>query len=626
MKQLRLAFVCFVILFLFASTFVNGQRVDSVAWARNRTQYYYDKANSFELPVSYRIDTIIKSLEQYNPSFNRNRLSEWMGNIGRPSKRIVFEPRHTVGFDYGVHSFDDLLFNNYTQPYYQVRKPYTSLFYLSGPEKEEILQVIHSQNINKTWNVGINFRVMDSWGSYQWQSCDNRQLMVNTNYVAPLGKYRVLAAYYHSSIEIQENGGVSDSIFENKLTTQTLSVPVYLQAANNQYKETGFFVKQIYNFKRMKVDSIPHRTFNPGSISLTLHYYKNSQTYSDLDGKSGYYRNIYFDTTATHDSIHFRWFESNFAWTNGISENPLSPQAFNLVFGIRHKYIEYIDTFKIQTFNHITPYAALSVFAFGKFHLDLNGEYVIGDYNGGDFSLKAVAKFDFLKKHPGKILFTSGLFYTQKEADWFYTWRYSNYFKWKNDFDKQNLITYFAKLKIGTFNADVSLHQLNNFVYLSNNAKPEWQDNMIHVLVAKLSKDISWGRLQIDNDLVYQYTPDHSIIKLPQIAAMQSWYLNLQLFKKYMYLQPGVSFYYNTSYFADDYMPSTRMFYTQETKQIGNYVYADVFANVQIKRANVFLKYQHINSGWTNYNFYMMPHYPQQASALKLGVIWRFYD
>lgn len=615
-----------LILFVVCHTFSFGQRIDSVAWARNRTQYYFDKTNPFEMPVTSRIDTIIKGLEQYNPSFNRNKLSEWAGNIGRPSKRLVFEPRNSIGFDYGMHSFDDLLFNNYTQAYYQVRRPYTSLNYISGPEKEEVFQVIHSQNVNKTWNVALNFRVMDSWGSYQWQSCDNRQLIVNTNYFAPSGKYRLLAAYYHSSIEIQENGGVNDSIFENKLAPQSLSVPVYLQSANNQYKETGFFVKQIYNFKRLKRDSIERSSFNPGSVHLSLHYYKNAQTYTDKKELSTYYNNIYFDSTATHDSIYYRFFESNFAWTNGISANPLSPQAFNLVFGIKHKFIEYKDTFRVINFNQLTPYAALSVFAFGKFHLNMNAEYVIGDYNGGDFSMKAVAKFDFLKLQPGKILFTSGFNYTQKQADWIYVWKYANYFKWKNDFDKQNYISYFANLKIGSFKADVALHQLNNYVYLDNNAKPDWQDKMIHVLVAKLSKDISWGKLQIDNDIIYQYTPDKSIIKLPQIAAMQSWYFNLQLFKKYMYLQPGVSLYYNSAYFADNYSPALRMFYTQNVKQIGNHVYGDVFANVQIKRANVFIKYQHINSGWGNTDYYLIPYYPQQASALKFGIVWRFYD
>jgi len=617
----------FILLIVFFCTQKSlGQRTDSVAWARMRTQYYYDKANTFDMPVSFKIDTIIKGLEQYNPSFNRKNLSEWSGNIGRPGKQLVFNPLHITGFDYGVHSFDNLLFNNYTQPYYQVRKPYTSLNYISGPEKEDLLQVIHSQNINKSWNASINFRVMDSWGSYQWQACDNRQLIINTNYFAPNGKYRMLAAYYHSSIEIQENGGINDSIFENHITSQSLSVPVNLQSANNQFKETGFFVKQIYNFKKLKKDSIARSTFNPGSVSFSFHYYKNSQTYSDAEKKSKYYRNIYLDSTATHDSIHYYFAESNFAWTNGISENPLSPQALNLVFGLRHKFIEYKDTFRVKTFNQLTPYAALSVFAFGKFHLNLNGEYVIGDYNGGDFSLKALAKFDFLKKQPDKIIFTSGVYYTQKEADWFYAWQYSNHFKWNNEFDKQNLITYFANLKIGTLNAGISLHQLNNFVYLNNDAIPDWHDKMIHVFVAKISKDISWGRLQIDNDFIYQYTPDNTIIKLPQITAMQSWYFNLQLFKKYMYLQPGFTLFYNTSYFADDYMPANRMYFTQENKEIGNYLYADVFANVQIKRANVFLKYQHINSGWTNYNYYMMPHYPQQSSALKLGIIWRFYD
>jgi len=624
--MLKLKKYIVIILLFFTSMTGFSQIIDTVAISRNKTTYFYDKVNSFELPVYIKIDTILKGFQHYNPSFNRNHFNEWSGNIGRPAKSMIFEPSHQTGFDYGVHSFDNLLFTNYTQSYFQVRKPYTSIYYVSGPEKEDILQVIHSQNITNTWNVGLNFRVIDSWGSYQWQNCDNRQLLLNTNYISPFGKYRILAAYYHNSFKIQENGGANDSVFENRISNQSLSVPVNLQSASNQWKESGFFIKQFYNFKKIKTDTNINRTFNPGTISHTFQYSIQKQTYIDSDGKSGYYKNIYFDSLFTHDSVYFRSFENNFAWTNGISENPLSPQAFNLVFGIKQKYFEVKDTIKNFSFNQLTPYATLSVFAFGKFHLHLNGEYVIGNYNGGDFSLKAVAKFDFIKNKPGKRSVTTGINITQKQADWIYSWNYSNYFKWDNNFDKQNFLSYFGSYQSGSFKTTITLHQLNNFVYLDDNAQPDWHDKMIHVLSIKINKDISWGFLQIDNDFVYQYTADKSIIKIPEISAMQSWYFNLHIFNKKLYLQPGISLFYNTSYYADNYMPALRMFYTQNNKRIGDYLYGDVFVNMQIKRANVFIKYQHINSGWKDFNFYMIPHYPQQSGALKIGIIWRFYD
>lgn len=136
--MLRFGFIFVLLVFFQEIGFT--QKVDSVAWARNRTQYYYDKTNPFEMPITSKIDTVIKGLEQYNQSFNRNKFSEWAGNIGRPSKRIIFDPRHTVGFDIGIHSFDDLLFNNYSQPYYQVRRPYTSINYISGPEKKKFFK------------------------------------------------------------------------------------------------------------------------------------------------------------------------------------------------------------------------------------------------------------------------------------------------------------------------------------------------------------------------------------------------------------------------------------------------------------------------------------------------------
>ena len=89
----------------FTAIYGYAQKVDSVALARNKTMYFYDKVNSFDLPSFLKIDTTIKGFEQYNPTFNRNYFTEWSGNIGRPDKSMIFEPIHKTGFDFGVHVF-----------------------------------------------------------------------------------------------------------------------------------------------------------------------------------------------------------------------------------------------------------------------------------------------------------------------------------------------------------------------------------------------------------------------------------------------------------------------------------------------------------------------------------------
>jgi hypothetical protein len=73
-------------------------------------------------------------------------------------------------------------------------------------------------------------------------------------------------------------------------------------------------------------------------------------------------------------------------------------------------------------------------------------------------------------------------------------------------------------------------------------------------------------------------------------------------------------------------MPATRSFYLQDKKQIGNYIYMDVFLNVKIQRARIFIMYSHFNASFMKQSYYMVPNYPQQDAAFKFGVDWRFFD
>jgi hypothetical protein len=45
-----------------------------------------------------------------------------------------------------------------------------------------------------------------------------------------------------------------------------------------------------------------------------------------------------------------------------------------------------------------------------------------------------------------------------------------------------------------------------------------------------------------------------------------------------------------------------------------------------LKRFRIYVKYQHLNSLWTQPRYYMVPHYPMQEAAFKFGMSWSFYD
>jgi hypothetical protein len=117
-----------------------------------------------------------------------------------------------------------------------------------------------------------------------------------------------------------------------------------------------------------------------------------------------------------------------------------------------------------------------------------------------------------------------------------------------------------------------------------------------------------------------------TVLRLPAFLGNLGIYYTQPLFSGAATLQPGLSFFYNSAYYASSYNPAIRSFYLQDHKETGNYLYMDVFINLKIQRARFFFTYTHFNAGWMGYDYYTTPGYPMQDGAFKFGIAWRFHD
>jgi hypothetical protein len=85
---------------------------------------------------------------------------------------------------------------------------------------------------------------------------------------------------------------------------------------------------------------------------------------------------------------------------------------------------------------------------------------------------------------------------------------------------------------------------------------------------------------------------------------------------------------YNSEYANYLYSPATAQFYIDErnpTNLVSRPV-IDVFFKANLKRANIFVKYDFINQGLFQPGYYTVNRYPMQDALLKFGVSWNFYD
>ena len=126
--------------------------------------------------------------------------------------------------------------------------------------------------------------------------------------------------------------------------------------------------------------------------------------------------------------------------------------------------------------------------------------------------------------------------------------------------------------------------------------------------------------------LIYQTTSDAYLFPLPDFIGRQLVYFQSYAFKKAVKIQLGFNVSFTTKYYGYAYMPEIGEFYIQKRQQLGEYPFLDVFLNMRVKRAQVFLKYEHLNTFWTEDKFYATANYPAMSKSLKIGIVWNLVD
>ena len=88
----------------------------------------------------------------------------------------------------------------------------------------------------------------------------------------------------------------------------------------------------------------------------------------------------------------------------------------------------------------------------------------------------------------------------------------------------------------------------------------------------------------------------------------------------------GVNAIANTRWWAPAYSPDIGQFHLQTREEIGNAPYFDLFANIQWKRASIYVKYTNAFQEWPVSDYFSAYHYIKPVSGFKFGIHWPFYS
>ncbi|RZJ54972.1 MAG: hypothetical protein EOO44_03115 [Flavobacterium sp.] len=98
------------------------------------------------------------------------------------------------------------------------------------------------------------------------------------------------------------------------------------------------------------------------------------------------------------------------------------------------------------------------------------------------------------------------------------------------------------------------------------------------------------------------------------------------MFFKVLKTNIGFDVRYNTAYANYSYSPALSQFYVGDATVLKSTPVVDVFLKANLKRANIFVKYDYLNQGLISPGYFTVNRYPMPDALLKFGVTWNFYD
>lgn len=623
----------FIVLFVNLSYSGYPQVTDSTVTRADSSivTYYLEKDFSFTPPNDQVIDTTLTYFQKYDPAYYPGNLFATLGNIGLASHNLFFSPASALEVQPIVPAFDLYRIQHDMVHHYTSLKPYSELFYVMSKYKEQVFGANTSQAIGNNLVIGLDFRLINAFGGYPRQKSEDKSVVLKVNYFTKNMRYGLITDLIHNGFTMEENGGIQyDSVFEEKIETDPTRITVNLNTAQNKWKENSFRFAHFYSLTKpgdtLSESQKTRKVFQPGSISHNFQITKKTLTYSDDKIDTLFYPAVYLDSTNTKDAVQVNTLENTLAWSNSRDIN--TPVILTLAVRYQFDRIQYFshdEPLDTTGLNHLFYSARLVMRPFKSLELKGEAELAHGDFQKGDTRITAWITKTFSPRNK-QYLLSGTVSFIRRTPYWYSSHFLSNYFLWDNSFDKEALLHIGFMGDLPYIHITGHYYHYSNYVYFNTDAVPEQADKDMDVFQIRAHSPWHFRRVTLDAWGTYQYVTRTEFLRLPSLTADLSAYYNQELFKGALSTQLGFDLHYQTSYYANGYMPSSRVFYVQDEKKLNPLLVLDIVWKFKVKTARFFLVYHHLNSLLGKHDYYLVPHYPLQDGRVRFGVAWRFQD
>jgi hypothetical protein len=579
------------------------------------------------------------------------------------------------GFDPGFHVFDIYKWEMERVRLFNTTRPYSELNYLIGSQTEQIIEVMHTQNIKPNWNASFQYRTMNSPGFFKNQKTSDNNYILSSWYEANSKRYNNFFVILANHLQSEENGGIKtdqDYLHNTVSFKNRFDIPTNLGgdepystnffstkiSTGTRYREFTALMRQQYDLGKkdsLVTDSTVVPLFYPRlRFEHTIQYHVGKYQFFDLPHSlnsgsyfpdSAYYKDNYglainngynFPDT-TGDSLRLKDY-----WK--MISNDFSiytfPEAKNLlqflrvgatVQNLKGEFAKDTSTF----FNIILHGEYRNKTRNQKWDMELAGNLYSAGFNSGNYNVYANLKRFIGKKNIGYS--EIGFENVNRSPSFLFDTRSSFYLDTVQSFKKENSSHFFASIFHTGLNMKLTgdLYIISNYTYFSDFYKLRQYEPLFNFLrisaqkIFKLGKHFNWYA-----DAYLQQKTGAPPLHVPLIFTRNRLAYEGNLGFKRLVLSSGFEIKYHTPYKADNYSPVLGQFFYQDSLTIYNKPDLAFFVHMRIRGFKAFVRFENLNTvqitkaggfGFTNNNL-AAPGYPYPGLQIRLGIWWSFVN
>lgn len=614
-------------------------------------------------PFSVKIDemwnpTLDPTGVQYSDPIDGFNGNYYLGKgvLGHPHTPIFYRLPQHLKVDFQQEEFETYLKTPENIRFYQTLTPYTLLSYNNSLNKDYLLRIAHTQNVIPGWNLALDYRLINPEGPFANSAAKNHYLDVTTNYFSSDSRLQAYGGIIWQDFTIDENGGITDdSYFTSGEMSNQSGLPMTISGAGSTHLRRNAFAGISYNLvpqveRTRQRDSLVVRsdTAANGTVSIVTDTIEVTDTLRTspprtlnvgVFGIEASYSRRQREAAIPNHADSTQWDETyaTLFWTNDAYPDYRWRNPLKITVGITPRRIsgyliaDSLPATRLSAFSLLNPFIRAQ-WLLGRMQLTAETQMDntkaqldsrIGD---ADYRTSASLLFCFDSLRLSGIEAKASL----RSATPDVRMLQRSGFALKPVRDLYGELHLFRQSGTRRVNrlVDISLSATNK----SHNV---WYDTALAVcqghgdfwlFQAAFTLRFQWHWFYLDMQQLLQHSTDTAQMPLPLWSSKNSLYVDFPLFSNALRLQLGADLRCYTAFAPPQYDPATGLFYRQPV-ETGNYLWADAFLNLQVKRVSIYLKGGHLNALWEKHpSYFLLPHYPGQRFGLFWGITWNFFD